>query len=306
MIFPRTPIYAVLVSLLCVSSFKASADGSLKDVSNRDGLTPSQHRATQYSQNWQRRSNAVTYGAYGKIIFVFGVSQPTIVCSPLRLCDLELQTGERVMNVHAGDNVRWKFDGARSGPNGAIPHVLIKPVEPGLETSLVITTNRRTYHIHLRSAHRKYMARIGFDYASDPSNMVAELNRTHPREAPPSGIPGFGSIDNLNFSYRIDGNARWKPVRVFNDGAKTYIEMPARFRQNEAPVLLVLGSGQKEALVNYRIKGRRYIVDQIFDKAILIAGVGQWQDRVTLTRSGSKKNFNHTIEQPSNRFGGSL
>ncbi|TXH83454.1 MAG: P-type conjugative transfer protein TrbG, partial [Thauera aminoaromatica] len=37
---------------------------------------------------------------------------------------------------------------------------------------------------------------------------------------------------------------------------------------------------------NYRVQGDRYIVDTIFDKAILIAGVGRSQDRVTITRTG--------------------
>ena len=63
-------------------------------------------------------------------------------------------------------------------------------------------------------------------------------------------------------------------------------------RQTEAPTLLVvrkeggLFSDDETALVNYRVQGDRYIVDTIFDKAILIAGVGRSQDRVTITRTG--------------------
>jgi type IV secretion system protein VirB9 len=37
-------------------------------------------------------------------------------------------------------------------------------------------------------------------------------------------------------------------------------------------------------MVNYRLQGDRYIVDTVFDKAILIAGVGGNQRRVTITR----------------------
>ena len=37
-------------------------------------------------------------------------------------------------------------------------------------------------------------------------------------------------------------------------------------------------------MVNYRVQGDRYIVDSVFDKAILIAGVGSSQDRVTIQR----------------------
>ena len=37
-------------------------------------------------------------------------------------------------------------------------------------------------------------------------------------------------------------------------------------------------------MVNYRLQGDRYIVDTIFDKAILIAGVGKGQDKITIKR----------------------
>ena len=45
-----------------------------------------------------------------------------------------------------------------------------------------------------------------------------------------------------------------------------------------------LFTDDETVLVNYRIQGDRYIVDTIFDKALLIAGVGSSQDRVVITR----------------------
>jgi type IV secretory pathway VirB9-like protein len=36
--------------------------------------------------------------------------------------------------------------------------------------------------------------------------------------------------------------------------------------------------------VNYRVRGDRYIVDLVFDKAVLISGVGRQQTKVTITR----------------------
>jgi len=61
--------------------------------------------------------------------------------------------------------------------------------------------------------------------------------------------------------------------------------------QTEAPTLLVvrkdggLFSDAETVMVNYRVQNNRYIVDSVFDKAILVAGVGSSQDRVTITRS---------------------
>jgi type IV secretory pathway VirB9-like protein len=79
-------------------------------------------------------------------------------------------------------------------------------------------------------------------------------------------------------------------VRVYNDGRKTIIEMPKAMQQTESPSLLVVRkdggifTDAETVMVNYRVQGDRYIVDTVFDKAILIAGVGSSQDRVTITR----------------------
>jgi type IV secretion system protein VirB9 len=61
--------------------------------------------------------------------------------------------------------------------------------------------------------------------------------------------------------------------------------------QTEAPILLVVRkeggwfSGEDETVtVNYRVHGDRYIVDSVFNKALLIAGTGQSQERVTITK----------------------
>ena len=66
--------------------------------------------------------------------------------------------------------------------------------------------------------------------------------------------------------------------------------MPAAMQQTESPSLLVvrkdggLFTDAETVMVNYRVQGDRYIVDSVFEKAILIAGVGGNQDRVTITR----------------------
>ena len=81
----------------------------------------------------------------------------------------------------------------------------------------------------------------------------------------------------------------WKPVRVYNDGKKTIIEMPSTMNSNESPALLVTRynktSRNSEQLVNYRVQNNRYIVDALFYEAELVSGVGSEQDKVTVRRS---------------------
>lgn len=118
------------------------------------------------------------------------------------------------------------------------------------------------------------------------------LQRKETKQQEQGTIPATGEyLGNLSFDYDVSGSTSWKPARVYNDGSKTIIEMPRSMEQTEAPTLLVvrkeggLFSDDETVMVNYRVQGARYIVDTVFDKAILIAGVGNSQDRVTITRN---------------------
>ena len=231
-------------------------------------------------------------GTDGAVSFVYGATAPSIVCAVLQVCDVELQAGEQVNAVNLGDTARWLVEPAVSGSGaGEATHLIIKPLDVGLQTNLVVTTDRRTYHMQLRSTRVEYMAHVVFAYPEDAAAKWKAVTRRAELTHSTGTLPGTGEyLGNLDFKYLIDGNARWKPVRVYNDGVKTIIEMPRVMEQTEAPSLLVVrrdGNPKKDtdqAIVNYRVQGDRYIVDQIFDKAILIVGVGKRQDRVVITR----------------------
>jgi type IV secretion system protein VirB9 len=65
----------------------------------------------------------------------------------------------------------------------------------------------------------------------------------------------------------------WEALqRVFDDGAKVYIQFPSGLAQSEAPPLFVIGPDAKPALVNYRVRGTTYIVDRLFAAAELRLG----------------------------------
>ncbi|WP_263973031.1 TrbG/VirB9 family P-type conjugative transfer protein [Brevundimonas goettingensis] len=70
----------------------------------------------------------------------------------MRVTTLSLAPGETLVSKAAGDTVRWQIGEAASGSGeGRITHVLLKPLERGLETNLILTTNRRVYLIDLKS-----------------------------------------------------------------------------------------------------------------------------------------------------------
>lgn len=76
--------------------------------------TPTEIKGTQLSTEWQDGDGVVTRGPDGKVVFLFGEVQPSVVCSPLQVCDVELEPGEIVRDVLVGDTVRWKVEIGRA------------------------------------------------------------------------------------------------------------------------------------------------------------------------------------------------
>jgi len=224
--------------------------------------------------------------------FIYGVQQPSIVCAVLQVCDIALQAGEQVNSINLGDTARWTVEPAITGSGStAVQHLIIKPMDVGLETSLVVTTDRRAYHIRLRSHRKDYMPQVDFIYPEEALAKWELIQKQEKHERQEKTLQKTGEyLGDLSFEYDLQGDSKWKPIRVYNDGVKTIIEMPKTIEQTEAPsLMLVTRKGnwfrkEETQMVNYRLQGNRYIVDAVFDQAILIAGVGKRQERVTIIR----------------------
>ena len=189
-----------------------------------------------------------------------------------QVTDITLEAGEKLVSVSAGDTVRWVVGDTTSGEGAtARVHILVKPIGAELETNLVITTDRRTYHLELRSTDKTYMASVSWTY---PASALLALKADRAKaEAAQTAVADTGiNLDQLRFRYTIEGDAPWKPRQVFDDGAKVYIQFPPGLAQGEAPPLFVIGPDGKPALVNYRVRGTTYIVDRLFAAAELRLG----------------------------------
>jgi P-type conjugative transfer protein TrbG len=194
-----------------------------------------------------------------------------------RVTDLQLKPGESLSNVPvAGDTVRWKIAVIKSG-NGAqeVTHVIVKPLDTELETNFILTTDKHTYHIRAISSDW-YMPSVSWNYPQDAEELRSvDLARKLASEAIKT------APDALHFEYHLSGDDYpWKPLRVFDDGAKTYIQMPKGMRVSEAPALFVV-EDDEPLLVNYRVKGDYYIVDRLFDQAELRVGTKKHVDIYT-------------------------
>lgn len=223
--------------------------------------------------NKSSAQNPHAYGYFNSIMnydyvpgFLFKV-----YTAPLRITDIQLQPGEKIIGTPvAGDVVRWVLGTGQSVQDGKEQqHLYVKPTQPDLKTTMVITTNKRTYHIELHSYKETYMAAVTWNY---PQESLA-LQQEREKETTETGV----SIERLYFDYDIDvkkgRKPAWLPEKIFDDGRKTFIRFPEDMLNREAPVLFVMGRGAKEGqLVNYRMKNDYYVVDRLFDRAELRLG----------------------------------
>ena len=82
-----------------------------------------------------------------------------------QVSDVALQPGEKLASVSTGDTVRWIVGDTTSGEGATQQvHILVKPIAADLKTNLVITTERRTYHLELESTEATYMSSLSWTY----------------------------------------------------------------------------------------------------------------------------------------------
>jgi type IV secretion system protein TrbG len=212
-----------------------------------------------------------------------------VYAAPGEITDIALEAGEQLVGsgpVAAGDTVRWIIGDTESGtgPTKRV-HILVKPTRPDLVTNLIINTDRRTYHLELRSAEQTYMASVSWAY---PQDQLIALRRQNAGADAAVPVAAGVDIDALNFRYRIEGDEpAWRPLRAFDDGRQVFIEFPRGIAQGEMPPLWIIGAEGGAELVNYRVRGSHMIVDRLFAAAELRLG-GDPQQKVRIVRTDGR------------------
>ncbi|TCD46900.1 P-type conjugative transfer protein TrbG [Chlorobium sp. N1] len=222
------------------------------------------NRSAQINPDAHGYMNAIMQYDYepGQLYQVYG--------APLRITDIQFEPGEYLTSEPVGgDAIRWILARTKSKINGIDQeHIYVKPTRPGLKTTLSINTNLRTYHIELTSYEQTYMPAVSWNYE--------QYNMQQIRQETESSIEPKVNLSALSFQYRIKvqkgGKPSWMPVKVFDDGQKTFIQFPQAMLSHESPALFVLGRSGDIQLVNFRQKDDYYIVDRLFDRAELRAG----------------------------------
>lgn len=259
-------------------------------------LDTKEAQGVRLANQWKTHPDRPQRGPDGRVKYLFGATLPTLVCTPLQVCNIELQAGEVVNDVHAGDTARWKITPATLGTgSSATTIIVVKPVDAGLVTNLSVTTDRRLYNIKLASTRKDWIPVLSFDYPDEAERQWAAYRAQQAKPLQHNTLATGQNLAHLDFGFEIGGDSpSWKPIRIYSDGQKTYIQFPSARFNEEAPVLVAkstpkgwfsLFSKPTEQLLNYRAIGDRYVVDKVLDQASLIVGVGDEQTEVTIQRT---------------------
>jgi type IV secretion system protein VirB9 len=202
----------------------------------------------------------------------------SLVAAPGWLTDITLEPGETLVDTNpiaAGDTARWIIGDTSSGVGDTRRvHILVKPTAGDLATNLVINTTRRTYFLELRASNRGFLTQVRWRY---PALIVAPTVVAAPNAPAPT--------PKLQLAYRIHGRGAFRPARVWDDGARTYLEFPSAKVLSDLPPLFLVGpDGKTLELVNYRVDGRVLVFERLAQAMELRLGLGKSAGRVRIER----------------------
>lgn len=298
----RLSLLSVILSCLFCSSYSAFADNvdlddrDLKTLSKLDLLDAKQVAGTAYKA--------------GLVTFAYGSGIPTVICALLELTDLAFEKGESILSVQLGDSVRWNIESAISGSaNDSVEHLIVKPLEAGLKTSMLITTDRRTYHIRLKSTEADFMPAVVFSYPNSlklpskkhygddsylqyTSNYDSNEDHNDYSETN-SSLKNYSSVQNVsyegnsrpalnvaatyndstqrrNYNYSVDGDSKIIPQNVYDDGKRTFIVMNNPINSSYLPVLQEISS---ESFLFFGEDKTNTINFTYFDNTFVVDGI---------------------------------
>ena len=206
-----------------------------------------------------------------------------VYAAPGQITNIALEPGESLTGagpIAAGDTARWIIGDTESGSGlSRRVHILVKPTRPDITTNLVITTDRRIYMLELRAEAKPYMPAVAWAYPAPPASQRGRVPTT----------PIIPAAAARHYRYGLTGDTPpWRPVAVYDDGRRVYVEFPRGIAQGEMPPIFVLGTDGEPQLVNSRIYQNILIVDRIFGAAELRLGSGKQQQTVRIVRTDGK------------------
>jgi type IV secretion system protein VirB9 len=242
---------------------------------------------------WMDRTSHVGVGTNASIVHTFDGSIARIVCQHTLICTVALEEGEMLTEQPLlSDPVRWQVSlPMRSELDGTMiqQYIALKPTPDADLATLTVFTDRRVYPIVIVPSRESHTFLLSYDYpdsraqkneerlAQQRANAAAQKAQRRRQQAAAletrgvSTSTGFVVADRLEF-YSISGTAKFRPLRVYSDGRKTYIDLPMDYL-GELPTVEAT-KGNVNATINARFipKKHQIVVDAALESFSLLEG----------------------------------
>jgi type IV secretion system protein VirB9 len=155
---------------------------------------------------------------------------------------IALAPDEQVQNVALGDSSAWQVVASASGNM-----LFVRPTQDGVSTNMTVITSARFYAFDLVPANGSPPYEVRFRYPAEPEGGASAVAGT---AAESSGL------------YRLKGTPSLWPVRMHDDGVKTYIDWPPDVA---LPAVFIVDDG-RERLANGNMRDGVYVIDSVHNE----------------------------------------
>lgn len=254
-----------------------SAESDRPTAKGTDAARKSTNEAVQTPDKW----------THGTMYYDFDTDFTyEIYCQPYRVTDLILEPGEQVIEMpFLSENQVWEIGAGVSRSNGVdTQHFFLKPAYSGLITSFIIITDKRVYHLLLKSYKDCYMTQVRWNY---PNTMPFTIKTDAMNEAINGSKTNTLSVDPafLSFDYKMTYSLfkkpYWLPTRIYDDGKKTYIVMNETVLHMTSPVLF----NNRNERINYSVNKNIIVINELVEKLTMRVG----RQKVTIKKKYYKE-----------------
>lgn len=214
---------------------------------------------------------------------------------------IDLRPGEVVQGLYLSDTTRWRHHVAANKER-----IFLKPTAPGLFNTATLVTNKRVYELTFTSvsADAPWYQRVRWSIPDESAVPLDQATGVFEEKDPAAGAknadralidalaamngagagasPAAGRVapDKLNFSYKIEGDAAFKPRVVFDDGKFTWIQVSGH---QDMPAVFSINKSGTHEVINYTVNGDYIVITRVLDGLLLKLG----SDEVRVLRNAN-------------------
>lgn len=230
---------------------------------------------------------------HGKHYLFIDSENNEIKCQVQSLCDIALIKGDSLVNWIITDGKPWSDSATKKTTyldNDGREHVILQATSAEDNNPAILVATNNQYHFNLVSTNEKVASNnYVFDERSSNEYNSHNANVDNGIDINFNGKKVYGSYD-------IEGDVKSaiRPVSVFNDGKRTYIQMDNKIDVSDLPTVYTYDKGDNlQTLAGVRYRRPFFVIDGIRPRYALIVGSTNSDDmtRVDIKLKKDKQGF---------------